>query len=54
MFELKLGDGKIVTWEGKDGPAAARRYADAHPGVVVVAWRYPRYDLVIGLINIVP
>lgn len=51
-FELKVidnnGKTKIVTWVGKDGLDACHRYADAHPGVQVWAWRYPRNDVVIG------
>lgn len=53
-FDLKLSDGSIVQWSGKDGVNAATRYADSHPGAVVLAWRYPKYDLKIGIINIVP
>lgn len=38
-FELRLSDGRVVTWQGIDGHHAATRYADAHPDVVIVAWR---------------
>lgn len=47
-FELKLGTGKFVTWNGKDGEDAARRYVDCHEDSSVVAWRYPKVELVIG------
>ena len=51
-FELKLATNQRVTWTGKDGKDAAQRYADAHPGAVVVAWRYPKCELKIGMIRI--
>jgi hypothetical protein len=47
-FELKLDNGKIVTWVGENGEDASRRYADCK-GDAVVAWRHPRYELVIGV-----
>ena len=49
MFELKLEDGKVIKWEGRDGLDACHRYADSHPGIAVIAWRYPRYELRIGM-----
>ncbi len=45
MYELKLASGKVVTWEGKNGLNACERYADAHPGETVIAWR----DIPVGL-----
>ena len=51
-FELKLADGKTVTWMGTDGEHAARRYVENHREAVVVAWRYPRHGLKIGMIRI--
>lgn len=48
-YELKLTDGRIVTWQGKDGLDACVRYADANPGCyAVIAWREPRAQLRIG------
>ena len=41
-YELLLADGRRVTWDGADGIDACRRYADAHRGAVVLAWRRPR------------
>ena len=52
-FELKLAGGKVVTWEGESGEDAARRYAENHRGVAVIAWRYPKTELRIGMIRIV-
>ncbi|MDP2945876.1 MAG: hypothetical protein Q8N61_00255 [bacterium] len=48
-FELKLATGKFVTWNGQDGEEAARRYVDCFRGVKVVAWRWPRHGLFIGM-----
>ena len=47
-FEIKTSNG-TATWVGSDGKNACERYADAHPGVTVYAWRTPRYQLVIGM-----
>lgn len=47
-YELKLADGSVVTWNGKDGTDAAARYADAHRETAVIAWREPRVQLRIG------
>ena len=48
-FELRLADGRVVTWEGADAVEAATRYVDVHRESVVVAWRtYPRHGLFIG------
>jgi hypothetical protein len=53
-FELKLGTGKVVVWDGRGGEDACRNYADAHPGVTVVAWRaYPRTGLFVGIGDVV-
>lgn len=41
-YELKLADGRVVAWDGRDGEDAARRYVDCHREATVVAWRYPR------------
>ena len=38
-YELKLYGGKVVTWPGSDGVNAAHRYADAHRGDTVLAFR---------------
>ena len=38
-YELKLKDGKVVTWEGDNGEHAARRYVDCYQDSVVVATR---------------
>lgn len=48
VYELKLADGRVVTWQGKDGVNAAVRYVDAHWDAVVVAWREPRVKLLVG------
>ena len=48
-YELKLHNGKRVTWTGYDGIDAARRYVDAHPSTSVIAWRTPRVALTIGI-----
>ena len=53
VFELKLADGSTVKWEGESGEHAARRYVDLHPGAVVFAWRYPRYEFKPGMIRII-
>lgn len=52
-FELKLADGRMVTWTGRGPEDAAVRYADAHRGDVVVAWRRPRYGLFVGARRII-
>ena len=42
-FELKVKGGQNVVWDGLDGPDAAQRYAQSHPGATVLAWRdWPR------------
>lgn len=48
-YELKLSNGKRVTWTGYDGIDAARRYVDAHRGTSVIAWRTPRVSLTVGI-----
>jgi len=52
-FELRLRGGKTVTWPGSDGESAARRYALAHPGVTVIAWREVQHGVSVGLLNII-
>jgi hypothetical protein len=47
-FELKLADGKTVEWDGETGEDAAVRAADCL-GVEVVAWRWPRYGIHVGI-----
>ena len=47
-YELKLADGSVVTWAGKDGVDAAVRYVDAHLEATVMAWREPRVQLRVG------
>jgi len=47
LLSVKKG-GQVVTWEGKDGPDAARRYADTHRGTAIVAWRGIRHGLFIN------
>jgi hypothetical protein len=37
-YEVKLEDGRIVTWSGEDGPDACARAADCL-GVAAIAWR---------------
>ena len=37
MYEIKLSDGQVITWPGKDGLDACRRYANAHPAAAVIA-----------------
>jgi hypothetical protein len=46
-FELKLANGKVVRWHGRDGDNACKRYADV-TGNTVVAWRYVRHGLYVG------
>lgn len=54
MYELKLADGRVVTWEGRDGIDACHRYADSHPGAIVIAWREAdRHGIHIGQLPIV-
>jgi hypothetical protein len=48
VYELKLADGKVVTWTGTDGVDAAVRCADAKQ-VTVIAWRTPRVQLNVGI-----
>jgi hypothetical protein len=48
-YELRLSDGDRVTWTGRNGPDAARRYVDAHRGASVIAWRTPRVALTVGI-----
>jgi hypothetical protein len=38
-WELKLANGKVVEWDGKDGEDASRRYVDCHRDDAVVAYR---------------
>lgn len=40
---------EVVRWVGRGGEDACHRYANAHLGVTVVAWRYPKTQLVIGM-----
>lgn len=47
-FEIKLENGNVVEWTGKDGPDAATRAADCL-GVAAVAWRTPRFEFVAGV-----
>ena len=49
-FELQVtdpgkGDKRILTWPGVTGEDAAYRYADAHRGAVVYAWREKQTDV---------
>ena len=48
-FELKLAAGKTVVWTGHDGVNAAIRYAAAHPGAVIIAYRKPRHGVFPGM-----
>jgi hypothetical protein len=52
-YDLKLSDGSIVQWSGSDGVNACTRYADSHPGAIVIAWRYPKIDFRVGMIGII-
>ncbi len=38
-YELKLHNGSVVTWTGKDGEDAARRYVDTFRKAQVIATR---------------
>lgn len=38
-YDLKLADGRTVSWTGSSGEDAARRYVDGHHGATVVATR---------------
>lgn len=53
-WELKLADGRVVTWQGRDGEDAARRYVDCHREAEVVASRNAdRHGLHVGVREIV-
>jgi hypothetical protein len=52
IIELKLSNGKVATWEGDTGEQAAIRYADAHRGQAVIAWRPAAHGLFIYNHNI--
>ena len=52
-WEILLSDDRVVTWSGRDGPDACRRYVDSHPDAVAVAWRWPPHGLSVGLLPIV-
>jgi hypothetical protein len=52
-FELKLQTGREVKWEGDNGEAASRDYVDSHPDQVVVAWRWPRGGIYLGIRDII-
>lgn len=39
----------LAMWTGTSGPDACQRYADAHDGHEVYAWRTPRTHLAIGV-----
>ena len=53
-YELRLADGRTVVFFGHGGLNACYRYADAHEGATVVAWRdYPRHGVFAGTQNIV-
>ena len=52
-YELMLATGKVVTWAGSDGEDACTRYAAAHPGATVVAWRVPPHGMMPGLLPII-
>lgn len=53
-FEIRTQSGKRIVWEGKDGLEACHRYADAHPGETVIAWRsWPRHGLFIGMREVI-
>ncbi|CCF83621.1 hypothetical protein [Nitrolancea hollandica] len=48
-IRLPNGRTKSVEWFGGDDPiAVCKNYADSHPGVTVVGWRYPLWELQIG------
>lgn len=51
LFDLKIaGKGGHVTWSGKNGEDAARRYVDCYRGATVIAWREgARHGLHIGI-----
>ena len=48
VFEVKLENGKVVEWTGETGEDAAARASDCLD-VAAIAWRTPRYELVIGV-----
>lgn len=46
-FDLKLANGKVVSWVGRDAEDAIRRYVDClRPGTEVVATRPTREPIV--------
>jgi hypothetical protein len=48
-YQLKLASGQVVTWQGKSGEDAARRYVDIHRDAAVIGWRVPPHGLAFGL-----
>jgi hypothetical protein len=50
VIYLKLAGGGTAKWVGHGGLDAAKRYVDAHPGEVVLAWRHPRFEIREGMI----
>ena len=48
-YELKLASGDVARWQGTTGVNAAERYVDMHRDAVVVAWREPRVQLLVGV-----
>ena len=49
QYELKLLNGRIVVWEGKDETDAIERYVDSHRDETVIAIRnYPRHGVFVG------
>lgn len=55
LYDLKLADGAVVSWPGRDGDDAALRYRDCHPnGPLIVASRFHQSSWPIpGIPNII-
>jgi len=43
-YELRLADGRIVTWDGASGRHAAQRYVATCPTATVVAFRLSKRE----------
>lgn len=56
LLKVTMPDGKFteVTWNGVNGPDAARQFYYAHPGATVWAWKVPQSPVhVLGRSNII-
>lgn len=51
-FEFLTSDNKVVKWHGETWEEAARAAANCLK-IEIVAWRTPRYELLIGMPSII-